>query len=139
MANFTYLIKERVNINGQERGTTTEHTITGVNYSDSRIMLIPSGTVTEILNFAELPGAGTFVTGSVKYVRITNTSTGSINLEISASNAEIKHVVNGNGSFMVSTEQIPNITGSLEQGRILSIKASAVENPATINYFIVTS
>ena len=33
MANFTYFIRERVKLNGVERGTNVEKTIQGINYA----------------------------------------------------------------------------------------------------------
>ena len=70
MAKFTYFIRERLKLNGVERGTNFETSITGINYADSRVMSIPTGSVTEIINLAALPGAGTFVSSSVRYARI---------------------------------------------------------------------
>ena len=43
MAKFTYFIRERVKLNGVERGTNFETSMTGIKYADSRIMSIPSG------------------------------------------------------------------------------------------------
>jgi hypothetical protein len=42
MAKFTYFIRERLKLNGVERGTNFETSITGVNYADSRVMSVPS-------------------------------------------------------------------------------------------------
>ena len=91
MANFTYFIRERVKLNGVERGTNVEKTIQGINYADTRVMSIPSGSMTEIINLDNLPGAGTFVSSSVKYVRISNLSTGSLNLQVSGSTVEMNY------------------------------------------------
>jgi hypothetical protein len=46
MAKFTYFIRERVKLDGVERGTNFETSITGINYADSRTMSIPSGSIT---------------------------------------------------------------------------------------------
>ena len=137
MANFTYFIRERVKLNGVERGTNVEKTIPGINFADSRVMTIPSGSVTEVMNLKSLPGAGTFVSSSIKYARITNLSTGSINLQISGSSAEMNFLVSGSGTFMFNSEFV---TGSFAEGFIYgdlrSVKASPLDPDATLSYFV---
>ena len=139
MANFTYFIRERIKLNGVERGTNTEHTIPGINYADGRVMSIPSGSITEVINLANLPGAGTFVSSSVKYARITNLSTGSINLQVSGSSTEMNYLVTGSGTFMFSSEFVNETFSDFEYGDLKSIKASPIDSEATLSYFIVTT
>lgn len=142
MADFTYFIRERVKLNGVERGTNVERTIEGINYADSRVMSIPNGEVTEIINLDNLPGAGTFVSSSVKYARLTNLSTGSINLEVSGSTSQTNFLVTGSGTFMFSSEFVDDGTfsiGDFEYGDLRSIKASPIDSQATVSYFIVTT
>lgn len=139
MADFTYFIRERVKLNGVERGTNVERTIEGINYADTRVMSIPNGQVTEIINLDNLPGAGTFVSSSVKYARITNLSTGSINLQVSGSTAELNLLVTGSGTFMFSSEFVNETFDNFEYGDLQSIKGSPVDSQATISYFICTT
>jgi hypothetical protein len=136
MANFTYFIRERVKLNGIERGTNVEVRIPGINHSDSRIMNIPSGSITEIINVENLPGAGQFVSSSIKYARISNLSTGSINLEISGSTSQMNYLISGSGSFMFSTEFVNETFNSFTYGDLKSIKASPLDPNATVGYFI---
>tara|TARA_R100000027_G_scaffold56941_1_gene46412 strand:+ start:726 stop:1145 length:420 start_codon:yes stop_codon:yes gene_type:complete len=136
MANFTYFIRERVKLNGIERGTNVEVRIPGINHSDSRIMNIPSGSITEIINVENLPGAGQFVSSSIKYARISNLSTGSINLEISGSTSKMNYLISGSGSFMFSTEFVNETFNSFTYGDLKSIKASPLDPNATVGYFI---
>ena len=139
MAKFTYFIRERVKLNGVERGTNFETSITGINYADSRVISIPSESVTEIINLDNLPGAGTFVSSSVKYARITNMSTGSVNLQVSGSTAEMNFLLQGSGSFMFSSEYVNETFSNFEYGDLRSIKASPVDPQATLGYFIATT
>lgn len=139
MANFTYFIRERVKLNGVERGTNVEKTIQGINYADTRVMSIPSGSMTEIINLDNLPGAGTFVSSSVKYVRISNLSTGSLNLQVSGSTVEMNYLVTGSGTFMFSSEFVNENFDSFEYGDLRSIKASPIDSSATLSYFIATT
>ncbi len=139
MAKFTYFIRERVKLNGVERGTNFETSMTGINYADSRVMSIPTGSITEIINLAALPGAGTFVSSSVKYARVTNMSTGSVNLQISGSTAQFNFLLEGSGSFMFGTGYVSEQFNNFTYGNLRSIKASPVDPEATIGYFIVTT
>ena len=124
MANFTYFIRERVKLNGVERGSNVEKTIQNINYADTRVMSIPSGSMTEIINLDNLPGAGTFVSSSVKYARISNLSTGSINLQVSGSTIEMNYLVTGSGTFMFSSEFVNETFNDFEYGDLRSIKAT---------------
>ena len=139
MAKFTYFIRERVKLNGVERGTNFETSIDGINYADSRTMSIPSGSTTEILNLNNLPGAGTFVSSSVKYIRVTNFSTGPVNLQVSGSTAELNFLLQASGSFMINSEYINETFDNFEYGDLRSIKASPVNSQAVIGYFIVAT
>jgi hypothetical protein len=139
MAKFTYFIRERVNLNGVERGTNFETSIDEINYADSRVMSIPSGSITEIINLAALPGAGTFVSSSIRYARVTNLSTGSVNLQVSGSTAQFNFLLNASGSFMFSSEYVSEQFSNFEYGDLKSIKASPQDSTATLSYFIVTT
>tara|TARA_R110000803_G_scaffold98663_2_gene166768 strand:- start:2610 stop:3029 length:420 start_codon:yes stop_codon:yes gene_type:complete len=139
MANFTYFIRERVKLNGVERGSNVEKTIQNINYADTRVMSIPSGSMTEIINLDNLPGAGTFVSSSVKYARISNLSTGSINLQVSGSTIEMNYLVTGSGTFMFSSEFVNETFNDFEYGDLRSIKATPIDPDATLSYFICTT
>lgn len=139
MANFTYFIRERVKLNGVERGTNVEISIPDVNYADGRVMSIPSGSMTEIINVDGLPGAGTFVSSSIKYARLTNLSTGSVNIQVSGSASEMNYLVTGSGSFIFSSEYVSNTFSNFSYGDLRSIKATPIDSEATISYFIVTT
>jgi hypothetical protein len=139
MAKFTYFIRERLKLNGVERGTNFETSITGINYADSRVMSIPSGSVTEIINLAALPGAGTFVSSSVRYARITNMSAGAINLQLSGSTDQFNVLLRGSGSFIFNSEYVSGQFNNFTYGDLRSVKASPVDSEATLGYFIVTT
>ena len=140
MANFTYFIRERVKINGRERGTSRETTLTGINYADSRIMSIPSGAMTEIINVAALPGAGTFVSSSLQYARISNMSTGSINLQILVgTSTTYNFLVAGSGSFIINSALATSTFTNFTYGDIKSVKASPMDSQAIVEYFVATT
>jgi len=137
MANFTYFIRERVKLNGVERGTNVEIKIPGINYSDNRVMTIPSGSITEVINVDNLPGAGTFTSSSIKYARVTNLATSSINLEVSGSTSQMNFLITGSGSFIFSTEFVAPSFNQFIYNDLRSIKATALTGGgATLSYFI---
>ena len=86
MADFTLQIKERVLLNGTERGTDYNLTISNIENYDNRIVTVPTGSETTIFKYSDSPNAGTFTSGSFKYGRISNySSTVPINLKVSSS------------------------------------------------------
>ncbi len=107
----------------------------GVNYAPGNIITIPSsslggvasptgsnlvitlanddvtGLKTNLFNFSNLPGAGTFATGSFQYARITNLSSITpVKLIVSSSSEITNFLVSAGSSFFLSTSKI--VTGS---------------------------
>ena len=141
MANFTLQIKERILLEGTERGTDYNVTISDVSYFDNRILNAPSGSEIAIFSLSSINGAGTFVTSSLKYARITNHSTTvPINLRISSSKENMSYSVGTEGSFMLSTSEV---TGSnsinFTYDDIVSLKVEPNGDNAKVEYFIVTT
>lgn len=133
MGNFTYFIRERVQLNGIERGGNYEATINDIKSVDNRVMSIYTGSLTEIVNL------NSFISGSVKYVRVTNTSTGSINLQLSGSSAQLNLRLDANGSLVFSSEYISSTFNNFVYGSLQSIKGSPIDQESVITYFIVTT
>jgi|TARA_B110000211_G_scaffold228984_1_gene286039 hypothetical protein len=149
MADFTVQIIENIKLNGVQRGSQVNKIISGINYTDNRILNTFSGSETTIFSLSDVDGAGTFVTSSLKYARITNIdTTASINLKVSSSTEQLNFKVTPGDSFMLSTS---NITGSIlsgsdavfSYGDIASIKVEPVSPPtgssAAIEYIIATT
>ena len=136
-SNFTYFIRERVKLRGVERGTNVEVRIPSISYADNRIMYIPSGSITEVINSENLPGAGTFISSSIKYVRLTNLSHDSIDLQVSGSSSEQHYLLRSSGSFMISSEYVNESFNNWEYGDLKSIKAQSIDSSgSTLGYFI---
>ena len=133
MGNFTYFIRERVQLNGIERGSNYEATINDIKSADNRVMSIYTGSLTEIINL------NSFISGSVKYVRVTNISTGSINLQLSGSSAQLNLKLDANGSLVFSSEYISSTFNNFVYGNLQSIKGSPIDRESVITYFIVTT
>ena len=75
MATFTSQIFEILTLNGDNVGSSVTNTINNVNFVDNRILSIPTSSITTLFSMDSAPGAGTFVTSSIQYVRVTNNST----------------------------------------------------------------
>ena len=141
MADFTLLIRERVLLEGTERGTDYNLSIKNIENIDNRIVTVPSGSVTTIFKYDELPGAGTFKTGSFKYGRISNYSTGSsLNLKISSSKELINFSIAAGGTFMLSTSEITgSLTNTFVYDDISSVSVEPSGSDGKVEYFIATT
>ena len=141
MADFTLLIKERVLLNGTERGTDYNLTISGIENYDNRIVTIPSGSDTTIFNYSDTPSAGTFNSGSFKYGRISNySSTIPINLKISSSSELMNFSIAAGGTFMLSTSDITgSLTNTFSYDDIMSVFVEPSGSSAKVEYFIATT
>ncbi len=141
MADFTLQIKEQVLLEGTERGTIYNTTISNIDYFDNRILNAPSGSEITLFSLSDINGAGTFVTSSLQYARITNHSTTvPINLRVSSSKENMSYSIGAEGSFMLSTS---DITGSnsinFTYDDIVSLKVEPSGSNAKVEYFIVTT
>jgi hypothetical protein len=142
MATFTSQIFEILTLNGDNVGSSVTNTINDINYVDNRILSIPTGSVTTLFSMDSVPGAGTFVTSSVKYVRVTNNSTlFPIKLIVSSSTQAMSYLISAGSSYMISTSKM---TGSVDSGSfnfddIKSVKAQPTGSATSIEYYIATT
>ena len=140
MATFTSQIFEILTLNGDNVGSSVTQTITGINYVDNRILNIPSGSVTTIFNIEGTPGAGTFVTSSIQYVRITNNSpTVPIKLIVSSSTEAMSYLIATGSSYMMSTSKMTGSISGLSFDNIKSVKIEPSGSSANIEYYIITT
>lgn len=72
---FTATINETITLNGQAINSENQLTIEDVTQFDKRIMNIPIASEVTVVAFAADVAAGTFVTGDMKYFRVTNKDT----------------------------------------------------------------
>ena len=140
MATFTSQIYEILTLNGDNVGSSVVNTIDNVNYVDNRILSVPSGSVTTLFSFDSVPGAGTFVTSSVKYVRVTNNSTAvPVKLIISSSNEAMSYLITTGSSYMMSSTKMTGSTNGLSFNDVKSVKIEPSGSSASIEYYIVTA
>ena len=140
MATFTSQIFEILTLNGDNVGSSVTQTINNINYVDNRILNIPSGSVTTIFNIEGTPGAGTFVTSSIQYVRITNNSpTVPIKLIVSSSTEAMSYLIATGSSYMMSTSKMTGSISGLSFDNIKSVKIEPSGSSANIEYYIITT
>jgi len=140
MATFTLHINEDITLGGTNRGSTYTQIFSNINYIDNRILTIPSGSVTTLFSLSNNNGAGTFITSSLQYVRITNKSTTvPIKLIISSSTEAISYLISTGSSYMISTSKITGSLTNLVFDDIVSIKAEPSSSAADIEYFVATN
>ena len=93
-----------------------------------------------IFSLSNINGAGTFVTSSLKYARITNQSTTlPIKLIVSSSIEAMSYLISTGSSYMLSTSKMTGSITSLTFNDIVSIKAEPSGGAANIEYFIATT
>ena len=144
MATFTSQIFEILTLNGDNVGSSVTNTINDINYVDNRILSIPTGSVTTLFSMDSVPGAGTFVTSSVKYVRVTNNSTlFPVKLIVSSSTEAMSYLISAGSSYMISTSKMTGSvsvsTSSFNFSDIQSVKAQPSGSAASIEYYIATT
>lgn len=140
MATFTSQIYEILTLNGDNVGSSVTNTINNVNYVDNRILSVPTGSVTTLFSMDSVPGAGTFVTSSVQYVRVTNNSiTTPVKLIISSSTEAMSYLIATGSSYMLSTSKMTGSTSGLSFDDIKSVKVQPSSSAASIEYYIVTT
>ena len=140
MATFTSQIFEILTLNGDNVGSSVTQTINNINYVDNRILSVPTGSVTTLFSMDSVPGAGTFVTSSIQYVRVTNNSTVTpIKLIISSSTEAMSYLIATGSSYMLSTSKMTGSTSGLAFNDIQSVKVQPSSSAASIEYYIITT
>ena len=140
MATFTSQIFEILTLNGDNVGSSVTNIINNINYVDNRILSVPSGSVTTLFSMDSIPGAGTFVTSSIQYIRVTNNSvTVPVQLIISSSNEAMSYLIATGSSYMISTSKMTGSVGGLSFSDIKSVKVEPSGSSASIEYYIITT
>ena len=140
MATFTSQIFEILTLNGDNVGSSVTQTINNINYVDNRILSVPTGSVTTLFSMDSVPGAGTFVTSSIQYVRITNNSTVTpIKLIVSSSTEAMSYLIATGSSYMLSTSKMTGSVSGLDFSDIRAVKLQASGSAATVEYYIATT
>ena len=114
MADLTVTITESVTLNGAARGSSNALTVTGVDDVYHRIVTVPSGGDTTLVNFhaAVSTSDSSLDVENVKYIRVTNLdSSNPVNLSLqvdageddSAADASATILLEGKKSFIMGS------------------------------------
>ena len=142
-SNFNITIKEEHVIKGVKTLNESKYTISNVTNVDRRIVTLPPTTSIDLINVNGIdPGAGTFPSSSMKYVRISNLDTSSsLAVSFTASNSDnwsIKCLPES--SLMFSS---PDVTGSQFNGTfpndITNISLYSLSSSLDVEYVVVNS
>ncbi len=142
-SNFQIKIKEEHIVKGIKTLNETFFTIKDITNVDRRIVTLPPTTSIDLINVNGVdPGAGTFPSSSMKYVRISNLDTSSsLAVSFTASNDDnwsIKCLPES--SLMFSS---PNVTGSEFNGTlpddITNISLYSLSSSLDVEYVVVNS
>lgn len=141
MANLYINVTEEITLtNNETQKVITPTIIPNINYVDVRNMNCPTGSQTNIFSLGATPGAGTFVTSSLQYARITNLSTNPIKLSIESPTTDTSFLISAGNSFYISTSKI---TGSIDHNFTLediqNVYIESTGSSSTIEYFIATN
>ena len=69
---LTVSLKESIILKGEDYSSTNTFSISSINEISKRIVSIPHTSHTEIIKMDTTAGAGQFIEGNVRYIRITN-------------------------------------------------------------------
>ena len=142
MATFTSQIFEILTLNGDNVGSSVTQTINNINYVDNRILSIPTGSITTIFNMDSTPGAGTFVTSSVQYIRVSNLNANTnipVKLIVSSSTETMSYLIAPGSSYMLSTSKMTGSESGLLFSDIKSVKVSPSGSSGSVEYYIATT
>jgi len=142
MATFTSQIFEILTLNGDNVGSSVTQTINNINYVDNRILSIPTGSITTIFNMDSTPGAGTFVTSSVQYIRVSNLNANTnipVKLIVSSSTEAMSYLIAPGSSYMLSTSKMTGSESGLLFSDIKSVKVSPSGSSGSVEYYITTT
>jgi hypothetical protein len=141
MATFTSQIFEILTLNGDNVGSSVTNTINDINFVDNRILSVPTGSVTSLFLMDSVPGAGTFVSSSIKYIRVTNLSSvnAPIKLIVSSSTEAMSYLISTGSSYMLSTSKMTGSVSGLDFSDIRAVKLQASGSAATVEYYIATT
>jgi hypothetical protein len=142
-SNFQIKIKEEHIVKGIKTINETFFTIKDITNVDRRIVTLPPTTPIDLINVNGIdPGAGTFPSSSMKYVRISNLDTSSsLAVSFTASNDDNWSIkCSPESSLMFSS---PNVTGSKFDGTlpddITNISLYSLSSSLDVEYVVVNS
>lgn len=145
---FKVTIKEEQTIKGISSVNEVEYSIPSVKQVDRRLVTCPQTTSVDLFDIDNtLPGAGQFVSSSLKYVRVSNLDdTNPIALTFSGSEGSFTQNVTANTSYVFANSSITasnadvfDSSNYLFNDGINTVKAFASGSDVDVEYTIVNA
>ena len=138
---LTVRVSEDIELNGKKYGNVNISEIPDVNEVSTRIVTALS-TGTSILKFAAEAGPGTYVTGNVKYIRVTNLDSSSkVRLALINPSIDVHVAIEPGKSFILSNSicKGENDAADLQPENITEIKAyGESDNSVDLEIFVAS-
>jgi hypothetical protein len=116
-ANLTVTVTDAVTLNGQAYGNTNTLTVTSIDEVYSRIVEVPIGAFTPVLQLGAT-GQGQLTAANVKYVRVTNLDdTNFVNLKVFGTDAMVIKLEAGK-SFILGGVNFDAAAADVAQGAV---------------------
>ena len=128
MADLTVTITESVTLNGAARGSSNALTVTGVDDVYHRIVTVPSGGDTTLVNFhaAVSTSDSSLDVENVKYIRVTNLdSSNPVNLSLQVDAGEDDSAADGSATLLLEAKK-SFIMGSPSDGIAVDDDAATI-------------
>jgi hypothetical protein len=138
-------LREDIKLNNIDKGSVTTLSIDSINEVDSRIMTALSSSEQSLFKFSGAVGAGTFISSSFKYGRITNMDdTYPVRVRVSSSLAtSADFSVNPGGSFLLTTTKmsgsLDGLTNYQDFDNITDVLIQASGSDVDVEYFIAST
>jgi hypothetical protein len=130
-ANLTVTVTDAVTLNGQAYGNTNTLTVTSIDEVYSRIVEVPIGAFTPVLQLGAT-GQGQLTAANVKYVRVTNLDdTNSVNLKIGNGDTIVLKLEAGK-SFIMGGASFDADNTDIAQGAVAYNAAFIMSAEATV-------
>jgi len=117
-ANLTVTITDAVTLNGQKYGNTNTLTVAEIDEVYSRVVEVPIGAFTPVLELGAATGQGVLTATNVKYIRVTNLDdTNNVYLKVFGTDAMVIRLEPGK-SFILGGVYFDADNADIAQGAV---------------------
>lgn len=141
-ANLTVTISETINLNGVDINSTNQLVIADINEFDKRIVSVPIASEVTLILFGASVAAGQYITGNVKYIRITNKdNTNFCRVRMTKSGADAFDIkLEAGKSFMIgNTKESVSATSAAFSAFVDATSINAQADTATVDLEIIVA
>ena len=144
MATLKVNITESINLNNSNYGASNTVSISGINEVDKRVVTVLTSTNgTQVYAGGSAAAQGTFITSSVKYIRITNTDTANfVTLSMEDGTARAQFRLEAGKSFIIGNPDHFDNNADIDtavDNDITKIEAKADTAAVKLEVYVATS